>query len=308
MMSDNDPNSQYSIKAVAVATGLSVETLRAWERRYGIVEPKRDGSGHRVYTGMDVARLRRLRETTDRGHPIGKIAHLSDAELNSLLVDRHEDHPNVAASQALGTRILTAIEKFDLEECDQAIAMAFALLPVGDVISEVLSPVLREVGERWHRGEFSIGQERLVSSAVRRQISGLLNTFNSMARGAPIVFATVSGEPHELGILMFAALAASRKWRTCYLGADLPPEEISNFATRVEATAVAVSLVLPETLDCSIEKLHVLRSGLPSSVELWIGGAASFYVDPALFPAGSVHMAGRKDFENRLDLLVSSAR
>jgi len=307
-MSDNDGIREYSIKAAAVATGLSVETLRAWERRYGNVEPKRDPSGHRVYSGMDVARLRRLRETTDRGHPIGKIAHLSDAELNSLLVDRHEDHPNVAASQALGTRILAAIEKFDLEECDQAIAMAFALLPVGDVISEVLSPVLREVGERWHRGEFSIGQERLVSSAVRRQISGLLNTFNSMARGAPIVFATVSGEPHELGILMFAALAASRKWRTCYLGADLPPQEISNFATRVEATAVAVSLVLPENLERSIEKLHTLRAGLPSSVEIWIGGAASFYVDPALFPAGSVHMAGRKDFENRLDLLVSSER
>jgi DNA-binding transcriptional MerR regulator len=306
-MSD-DPSNQYSIKAAAVATGLSVETLRAWERRYGIVEPKRDPSGHRVYTGMDVARLRRLRETTNRGHPIGKIAHLSDAELNSLLVDRHEDHPNVAAAQALGTRILAAIEKFDLEECDQAIAMAFALLPVGDVISEVLSPVLREVGERWHRGEFSIGQERLVSSAVRRQISGLLNTYNSMARGAPIVFATVSGEPHELGILMFAALAASRKWRTCYLGADLPPAEISNFATRVEATAVAVSLVLPDNLERSIEKLHTLRAGLPRSVEIWIGGAASFYVDPALFPAGSVHMSGRKDFENRLDLLVASER
>jgi len=307
-MSDNDVTCQYSIKAAAVATGLSVETLRAWERRYGIVEPRRDESGHRVYTGADVARLRRLRETTDRGHPISKVARLSDAELNSLLVDRPEDHPNVGASQALGTRILAAIEKFDLEECDQAIAMAFALLPVGDVISEVLSPVLREVGERWHRGEFSIGQERLVSSAVRRQISGLLNTFNSMARGAPIVFATVSGEPHELGILMFAALAASRKWRTCYLGADLPPEEISNFATRVEATAVAVSLVLPETLDRSLEKLHILRSGLPSDVELWIGGAASFYVDATRFPAGSVHMAGRKDFENRLDLLASSAR
>jgi len=307
-MSDNDSNSQYSIKAVAVATGLSVETLRAWERRYGIVEPRRDPSGHRVYTGADVARLRRLRETTDRGHPIGKIAHLSDAELNSLLVDRHEDHPNVAASQALGMRILAAIERYDLEECDQAIAMAFALLPVADVISEVLSPVLREVGERWHRGEFSVGQERLISSSVRRQISGLLNTYNSMARGAPIVFATVSGEPHELGILMFAALAASRKMRTCYLGADLPPEEISNFATRVQAAAVAVSMVLPENLERTVEKLAILRAGLPSSVEIWIGGAASFYVDPALFPAGSVHMAGRKDFENRLDLLIGSAR
>jgi DNA-binding transcriptional MerR regulator/predicted component of type VI protein secretion system len=305
-MSDNDCGNQYSIKAVAVATGLSVETLRAWERRYAIVEPKRDASGHRVYSGSDVARLRRLREATDRGHPIGKIARLSDAELNSLLIARQEDNPNAAAAQTLAARILAAIEKYDLAECDQTIAMAFALLSVPDVISEVLSPVLREVGERWHRGEFSVGQERLVSSSVRRQISGLLNTYNTMARGAPIVFATITGEPHELGILMFAALAASRKLRTCYLGADLPPEEISNFATRVNASAVAISMVLPENAEVGLEKLAILRQGLPDNIEIWIGGAASFYVDPAQFPAGSVHMAGRKDFENRLDLLAAA--
>jgi DNA-binding transcriptional MerR regulator/predicted component of type VI protein secretion system len=304
-MSDNDCGTQYSIKAVAVATGLSVETLRAWERRYAIVTPARDASGHRVYAGSDVARLRRLREATDRGHPIGKIAHLSDAELNTLLIERQEDNPNAAAAQTLAARILAAIEKYDLAECDQTIAMAFALLSVPDVISEVLSPVLREVGERWHRGEFSVGQERLVSSSVRRQISGLLNTYNSMARGAPIVFATISGEPHELGILMFAAIAASRKLRTCYLGADLPPEEISNFATRVNAAAVAISMVLPENVAVGLEKLTILRQGLPDNIEIWIGGAASFYVDPVQFPAGTVHMAGRKDFEHRLDMLAA---
>jgi DNA-binding transcriptional MerR regulator len=306
-MAEIETGTQYSIKAVAIATGLSVETLRAWERRYRIVEPQRTSSGHRVYTSRDVARLRVLRETTDRGHPIGKIAHLSDAELGMLLTDRHEDHPNQAPAGALAARILAAIERYDMDECDQALAMAFALLPIADVVSEILSPVLREVGERWHRGTFTVGQERLISSSVRRQISSLLNTYNNTAKGSTVVFATVSGEPHELGILMFALLAASRKVRACYLGPDLPPEEISNFATRTGAAAVAVSLVLAENLDASLEKLAILRSGLPDTTAIWIGGAASFYVDPAQFPSGSIHMAGRKDFERQLELLTGSA-
>ena len=299
---------RYSIKAVALATGLSVETLRAWERRYGIVEPQRDVSGHRMYTGCDVSRLKRLRETTDRGHAIGKIAHLSDAELDDLLAARGEEHPHQAGARALADRILTATENYDLEACDQAVAMAFALLPVGDVVSEVLTPVLHEVGERWHRGEFTVGQERLVSSAVRRQISGLLNTYNSAAKGATIVFATISGEPHELGILMYAVLAASRKLRARYLGADLPPEEISNFASKVGAAAVAVSLVLSENIDLMLRKLAILRTGLPPETEIWIGGAAAFDVDPCRFPAGSVPMTARSDFENSLDLLTASLR
>jgi DNA-binding transcriptional MerR regulator len=306
-MSDNEGGSQYSIKAVAVATGLSVETLRAWERRYGIVEPRRDCSGHRIYSCTEVARLRRLRETTDRGHPIGKIAHLSDADLGSLLADRREDHPNSAPAHALALRILAAVERYDIEECDQTIAMAFALLPIADVVSEVLSPVLQEVGERWRRGQFTICQERLVSSSVRREVSGLLNTYGRTARGAPVVFATVSGELHELGILMFAALAASRKLRACYLGADLPPEEISNYATRVKAVAVAIGMVWPENLEQNLRKLATLRNGLPEDTEIWIGGAGSYYADPVQFPAGSIHMAGRKDFERRIDLLTDVA-
>jgi methanogenic corrinoid protein MtbC1 len=225
-----------------------------------------------------------------------------------LLAQREPESENTAAARTLASRILRAIEKYDLEECDQAIAMAFALLPVADVISDVLSPVLQEVGERWHRGEFSVGQERLVSSAVRRQISSLLNTYNGIARGAPIVFATVSGEPHELGILMFAAMAASRQLRASYLGADMPPEEISNFAKRVHAAAVAISMVLPENAETALRHLAVLRAGLPAEVEIWIGGAASFCVDPARFPAGSIHMSGRADFERRLNSLAAGAR
>ena len=77
----------YSIKAVAQATGLTVETLRAWERRYGVVVPQRDASGRRVYRPEDVLRLRRLREATERGHPIGRLAVLGDDGLAALLTD-----------------------------------------------------------------------------------------------------------------------------------------------------------------------------------------------------------------------------
>ena len=111
-MSDTESTATYPIKAVAEATGLSVETLRAWERRYRVIEPKRGAGGHRLYTSHDVSRLRRLQETTARGHPIGKIAHLSNDALSQLLSDCPASDD--AAAQALIERILAAVGKYRL--------------------------------------------------------------------------------------------------------------------------------------------------------------------------------------------------
>jgi len=305
-MPDTDGGVEYSIKAVSQATGLTVETLRAWERRYRLIEPKRDLSGHRIYTAYDVSRLRRLRESTDRGHPIRKIAHLSNEALSFLLSGPQADHDDAAAAQVLVARILCAVERYQPTECDQIIAMAFALLPASDVVRDVLSPALREVGDRWHRGEFTIVQERIASSAARRQLTGLLNAFNSVARGPSIVFATVSGERHELGILMHAALAASRMLRAHYLGADLPAEEIGHFARRANASAVAISMVMPDALNASLLQLNALRRSLPANIEIWVGGAAVGGADPAQLPAGSIHMVEDDDFERRLGLLAAA--
>ncbi len=117
----------YSIKAVAQATGLTVETLRAWERRYGIVVPGRDAGGRRVYRAEDVLRLRRLREATERGHPIGRLAGLSDDALASVL-DESSDRRTRAASNAFVARILEAAQRFRTAECEQALTLAIAML------------------------------------------------------------------------------------------------------------------------------------------------------------------------------------
>jgi MerR family transcriptional regulator, light-induced transcriptional regulator len=304
-MSERDGNAEYSIKAVSQATGLTVETLRAWERRYRVIEPKRDISGHRIYTAYDVARLRRLRETTDRGHQISKVAHLSNEDLGFLLSDPQAQTESAAAAQALVARILSAVERYRAAECDQVIALAFAMLPPAEAVRDVLSPALHEVGNRWHRGGFTIGQERIVSSAARRQLTSLVNTFNSIAKAPSVVFATVTGEQHELGILMHAALAASLMLPAHYLGPDLPAEEIGNYARRVNASAVAVSLVMRDALNTALPQLKTLRRSLPPNVEIWIGGGAAAAVDPAQFPAGSIYMAEPGDFEQRAGLLTA---
>lgn len=307
-MPNKDAGNRYSIKAVSLATGLGVETLRAWERRYSIVEPKRDVGGRRIYAACDVARLRRLREAIDRGHSIGKIAGLADAELCRLLADPGADRTEAAAARNLAARVLCALERYAPDECDQAIAMAFALLPLTAVVGDVLAPTLREVGDRWHRGEFNVGQERLVSGAVRRQLGSMLNAYNATATSPTVVFATTSGELHELGVLMYAAISASHKLRVCYLGADMPPEEIGCIAERIGAAAVAISMVMPDNLELSLRQLAKLRASMPRDIEIWIGGAASFHADPSQFPAGSIHMAGHGDFVGRLALLTAAAR
>jgi methanogenic corrinoid protein MtbC1 len=211
-----------------------------------------------------------------------------------------------AAAHSLIDRILAAVGKYRPTECDQVMAMAFALLPPFGVVRNVLSPALREVGERWHRGELSIAQERIASNCARRQLAALLHTFNSVAKGPAVVFATLSGERHELGILMYAALAASLRLRAYYLGPDLPAEEAARCAVKVNATAIAISLVMRDHLDSTLAQLHALRSQLPDGVEIWLGGPALAEVDASKLPARSICMIEAGDFEQRVGLLEAA--
>jgi len=292
----------YSIKAVAQATGLTVETLRAWERRYGIVAPNRDASGRRVYRPEDVLRLRRLREATERGHPIGRLADLSDEGLAALLSES-TDRRARAASNAFVERILESAQRFRSAECEQALTLAIAMLPPSQLVGDVVQPLLREVGERWHRGEFAISQERLVSTIVRRHVGLMLDAFDRSARRAPIVFATLPGERHELGLLTSAMMCASRGFKTHYLGPDLPPAEIARFAREVGAAAVALSVVLQDHAPDVPAQLGELTSHLPEETAVWLGGSAARGLPREQLPPRCVVLADSAELEQRLEML-----
>lgn len=270
-MSASSTPAVYSIKAVSQATGLSIETLRAWERRYGIVEPLRDGNGRRAYRPEDVIRLRKLREATERGHPISRLARLGAADIERLLGQPPPKQGGAGPLQNIAAQVLDAAADYRPADCDRLLATALALLPLPQVVHEVLTPLMREVGERWHRGDLSIAQERMVSMALRKQLSSVLDTYGRIATGPVMVFATPSGERHELGILMGALLASARNARCHYLGADLPVADLATYATRVQARVVVLSVLANDT---SLRQLAELAQFLPEAIELWAGGAA----------------------------------
>jgi DNA-binding transcriptional MerR regulator/methylmalonyl-CoA mutase cobalamin-binding subunit len=291
----------YSIKAVAQATGLTVETLRAWERRYSVVTPVRDASGRRVYRPEDVLRLRRLREATERGHPISRLAPLSDERLTALL-EAPADRRAQGTAQALVDRILEAAEEFRAAECEQAITLAVAMLPPPRLVAEVLQPLLREIGERWHRGELSIAHERMVSKIVARHVGLMLDAYDRAARRESIVFATLQGERHELGLLMSAMICASRGFKVHYLGADLPAAEIARFAREFGAPVVALSVVWQERIGDVTAQLAELAAAVPPDTAIWIGGSGSAILAREPLPAPCILLRDSAEFEQRLEL------
>jgi len=292
----------YSIKAVSRATGLTVETLRAWERRYGVVVPQRDEMGRRVYRAEDVLRLRRLREATERGHPIGRLVALDDTSLAHLLHEP-ERRPQSAAATTFVERILDAARRFAAAECEQALTLAISLMPPARLIDEVLEPLLHQVGDRWHSGQFSIAQERLVSTIVRKHIGLIVESYDRTARRQAIVFATLPGERHELGLLMSAMVCASHGCKVHYLGADLPPQEVARYAQAVGAAVVALSVVLHDGLRDLPAQLAAMREILGPDVPVWIGGLAAQAIERSALPARCLVIGDQAELEQRLDVL-----
>ena len=297
---------QFTIKAVSQATGLSVETLRAWERRYEVVSPSRDGSGRRTYSANDVARLRLLRTATELGHTISRLARLSMDDLAKLVVDSGgQARPGPVRGQSFVDRAVDAAEHSDPSGVEEVLTSAIALLPPNEVVHTVIVPLVREIGERWHRGEVSIAQEHMVTDIVRRLVISVARGYLRSDNGPCLVLATLSGERHELGILMCSWLAATRRFRTHYLGADCPAEEIARFALEVDARAVLVSLVMPENDVPALEQLDTLATKLSGKCEIWVGGFAARFVEPSRIPQGCVMLPTGQDLEQRLDLLAA---
>jgi DNA-binding transcriptional MerR regulator len=294
----------FSIKAVSEATGLSVETLRAWERRYAVVVPGRDDSGRRVYRPEDVIRLRRLREATERGHPIGRLSQLEEHELAELL-QAPADSTSATPGNVMVRRILEAAERFRPADCEQCLTLAISLMSAPQLFNEVLKPLLTEVGERWHRGQFSIAQERLISGAVRKHLGLVLDTFDRNSRGRAIVFATLEGERHELGLLMSAILCASHGFKVHYLGPDLPAAEIARYAREVGASVIALSVVLENGLPVLSEALHELVAGITPDQAVWLGGSAAERLDAGATPERCTIVRDPFELERRLEMLAA---
>ena len=199
--------------------------------------------------------------------------------------------------------LLEAAEDYDFSGCDLGFAAAVAELDTLVLVRDVVSPALREAGNRWHRGEWSVVQERMLSGVVRRRLSTALDQHLHRADGPTVLFATLSGERHELGGLMGAVVAASRGFRCIYLGPDLPAADIGLFCTRRPVGALALSLVTQPDVNDAHGQLLELRQAVPAGIEIWVAGQAATLLARDPLPAGIVMISDLNAFLEKLALL-----
>jgi methanogenic corrinoid protein MtbC1 len=276
----------YPIRAVAKLTGISVDTLRAWERRYGVVNPERDERG-RVYSEADVERLTLLRRAVERGHAIGRVAPIGVEELRALVGRPITSAAARPASAVVSIEALFgAVEQFDLEALRRELTRLAVVLTPRQLALDVALPLMRAVGEAWHEGRLTIGQEHLVTAEVRSLV-GALARLREPAAGAPrVLIATVEGEPHELGALVAALLATGAGAAPFYFGPGLPPRELVAASRRLRPRAVVLSMSGADERARVTEAVLELARTLPAGTTCWVGGAGAQAARPALTAAG----------------------
>lgn len=269
----------FPVKAAADLTGLTPETLRAWERRHAAVVPRRDAAGRRLYDGAMIERLTRLHRLTERGHPIRDLAKLDNSQLDSLLEESRQT--GYGGLELLPGQLLDAVADYRVDLFDQQLAVAIATLPVQVLVARVVTPLLHEVGARWADGRLEIAQERLVSSLLRARLLSVLHQHPRSGQ-ARVLFATLPGEPHELGLLGAALHGSGAGVAVLYLGTGLPAQELARAANRLGAAAVAISSIDPGQARTALAELTALDTALDPQVPVWLGGANARYLVEAL--------------------------
>ena len=276
-------NLTFPIRAASKLTGLSVDTLRAWERRYQAISP--DRSGHiRRYNEADIARLTLLREAVEGGHSISQLAPLPNPQIEALL-GRHvalqatpKQPTNVAAPNALRPdlqMLLLAIDQFDNAGIDRELNRLATLVSPRDLLQEILAPLMEQIGEHWHQGNLTIAQGNMVYSAIRNLLGTLIRLNTRQQTATTVLFATLSGELHEFGILSAAILAVRGGLDIAYLGIDLSVEEIMDAAAKTSAQVVVLGFKGAVNPQASLKLLRRIAQQLPATMELWVGGAST---------------------------------
>jgi DNA-binding transcriptional MerR regulator len=258
------PDRTYEIHEVAELTGLAAARLRAWERRYEVVRPRRLSNRYRVYTADQVALLRAYARLIAGGERIGDLAAceredvLARAEVRSL-----DGSPQAA--------LLEAVRAFDRERLEGLVAQQLALRGLRAFAQEVVLPLAQSVGDLWALGRVPIAAEHLATEVVVHALKGGLRT--SRGAGPLLVCGCLPGERHEWGFLATLAVAQEDGWRIQYLGADLPVDAVVEAAWKLSPEGVAFSGSDPSIVRASLPALAAVVGKLPPRTMAAIGGA-----------------------------------
>jgi MerR family transcriptional regulator, light-induced transcriptional regulator len=308
-----DNSAQYLISTVSKRSGVKSDLVRAWERRYQAVKPTRTDGGHRVYTDLDIARLKLLNQATGNGHSISQIANLSLDELKNLLkkegssITQALEKPKPLNGSRLHVaedyvqKCYAAVLAFDAHALESHFENAIVELGTEIFIEKLLNPLLTLIGDRWRTGELRPVHEHMASSIVRSLTYILRNNSPCSPNAPKMIVSTPINQLHELGALLAGIIAELKGWKVTYLGANLPAEEIAAAVKFTNARAVTLSISY-RTDDVLIAKeLRRLRKLIGNDVALVVGGRAAGHYEAVLDQVGVLEIKSYDHFKEILE-------
>jgi MerR family transcriptional regulator, light-induced transcriptional regulator len=262
-------NHQFlSIGAVERDCGIARDTLRVWERRYGFPEPLRNDKGERIYPEVQLRRLQRIRRLLDQGLRPGKVVVLNDTDLDLL---ESELYPDESTNDSI-EHILRLLQNSDGSELEASLLQLYQQQGMEQFITDTVAPLLYIVGERWAKGSLHIFEEHLLSEVLTRFLNREISELQKNARKPRVLLATLPGEEHTLGLLMFAALLSSRNISVTNLGAEVPLDQLVLAVERLNADVLGITFSGAYKYENIRSNLKELRESVPDNVDLWLGG------------------------------------
>ncbi|TCP58117.1 B12 binding protein [Tumebacillus sp. BK434] len=278
----------YNIKSVAQLLNMPAVTIRAWERRYQVVNPVRSESGHRLYSEQDIEDLRWLKvQTEEKGVNISQAVKMLEQiradralEAEQPKLNLPVDEP-VQNAEQLRNLLYEACLSFDLEKVTELINMGFAMFHFEKMFHHVLAPLLQQIGDDWERGVVSVAQEHFTSNIILQRFHQFFQIFQTSPRLPKVLACCPQGEQHQIGLLLFMLFLRRNNTEVIYLGSDTPLEGlelvIEKNGIRVLALSLTDSRLLPDTevlLDRLTARFPHLRvvlggSGFQDVAERW---------------------------------------
>jgi len=285
----------YKMGTLSRLTGLSPILLRAWERRYGLLQPERGTGGHRLYTDGDLAVLQKTRKLLDAGRSIGEIAALGrEAILSDSPGTIWSAGPagNIDAADRLKDRyragMIEAAAILDEDALKRELDAAAATLSIPMLIEGVIEPAAREIGDLWQSGKCTVASEHLASIVFVHRLRKIIDAAESLwDQNSPLVIAAcLPGEEHHLGLLIVSYFLNCHGVRVLCLGASLPFKDLVQASGASRPRAVLLSVTRPQTFRKERGQIRSLLNEIDGNARVYLGGAGAPEKDAVLERAG----------------------
>ena len=293
----------YNLKVVLKETGLAADTLRAWERRYGLPMPQRTAGGHRLYSQRDIETIKWLMKRQEEGLSISRAVDLWNEQLASgtdPLADRIQNSRIPASTLPIPYQPETNLDshreawiqacmEFNESAAEQTLNQAFSMFPVEAVCLEVLQKGMSEIGNRWYTNRASVQQEHFASALAMRRLDALLSASPSPTRNQTVLVGCPAEEWHTFTPLLLSLLLRRRGLNVIYLGANVPEEQFANTVQDLKAdlvVLVAQQLITAATLQ------HTAQVLASKKIQVGFGGRI-FSIHPELHHSIAGHFLGQ---------------